>query len=302
MVIDNLPCVDYNKKMADRDNNANGGRNKDNKSGSGFTLALWVVAALILFIMFVVNQGKIISNLKQTGFFSRMFGKTPSFIENAPDIVREKNDVEPVTTTGNANEEINLITSANSQISSLLGQAGENAQSNSYEENAANNEESDSTPATVTDAEAANAAANLGRQMNLRLYFMSINSNGSVARKEITRAMPKSSSPLVDAVNALITGPTPEEEAEGCRTLISTGTQLLSASLSKGTATLSFSSDFEFNQFGIEGTRGQLQQIVYTATAFPTVDNVQFLIEGEKREYLGSEGVWIGTPLSRESF
>ncbi len=302
MVIDNLPCVDYNKKMADRDNNANGGRNKDNKSGSGFTLALWVVAALILFIMFVVNQGKIISNLKQTGFFSRMFGKTPSFIENAPDVVREKNDVEPVTTTGNANEEINLITSANSQISSLLGQAGENAQSNSYEENAANNEESDSTPATVTDAEAANAAANLGRQMNLRLYFMSINSNGSVARKEITRAMPKSSSPLVDAVNALITGPTPEEEAEGCRTLISTGTQLLSASLSKGTATLSFSSDFEFNQFGIEGTRGQLQQIVYTATAFPTVDNVQFLIEGEKREYLGSEGVWIGTPLSRESF
>jgi spore germination protein GerM len=43
-------------------------------------------------------------------------------------------------------------------------------------------------------------------------------------------------------------------------------------------------------------------QVVYTATAFSTVDSVQILIDGEKKEYLGSEGVWIGSPLARSSF
>ena len=43
-------------------------------------------------------------------------------------------------------------------------------------------------------------------------------------------------------------------------------------------------------------------QIVYTATEFSTVKSVQFLIDGQKKEYLGSEGVWIGSPLSRTSF
>ena len=131
---------------------------------------------------------------------------------------------------------------------------------------------------------------------------MSINSDGSVVRTEVMRSMPKTSSPLYDSINALISGPSAEEEAKGCRTLVSTGTRLLGASVTAGVATLNFSSEFEFNQYGIEGTRGQLQQIVYTATAFPTVESVQFLVDGEKRDYLGSEGVWIGSPLTRNNF
>ena len=43
-------------------------------------------------------------------------------------------------------------------------------------------------------------------------------------------------------------------------------------------------------------------QIVYTSTEFSTVDSVQFLIDGNKKDYLGSEGQWIGSPLSRASF
>jgi spore germination protein GerM len=56
------------------------------------------------------------------------------------------------------------------------------------------------------------------------------------------------------------------------------------------------------NRYGIEGYAAQLKQIVYTATGYATVKDVQFLIEGEKREYLGGEGVYIGKPLSRASF
>jgi len=57
-----------------------------------------------------------------------------------------------------------------------------------------------------------------------------------------------------------------------------------------------------YNHYGIEGYAGQLKQVVYTATAFPTVQDVQILIEGSKRDYLGGEGVFIGKPLSRNSF
>jgi spore germination protein GerM len=57
-----------------------------------------------------------------------------------------------------------------------------------------------------------------------------------------------------------------------------------------------------YNHYGIEGYAGQLKQIVFTATAFPNVQDVQILIEGEKHDYLGGEGVFIGSPLSRSSF
>ena len=99
-----------------------------------------------------------------------------------------------------------------------------------------------------------------------------------------------------------IKGPNSSEAAKGYKSLIPSGTRLLSASVRDGIAYLNFSEDFEFNYVGVDGYLGQLMQIVYTATEFSTVKGVQFLIEGQKKEYLGSEGVWIGTPLARNSF
>ena len=84
--------------------------------------------------------------------------------------------------------------------------------------------------------------------------------------------------------------------------LIPEGTKLLGAKVQNGIAYLDFSENFEFNSYGVEGYNGQLMQIVYTATNFSTVKSVQFLIEGKKKEYLGSEGQWIGSPLSRSAF
>ncbi|MBR1913163.1 MAG: GerMN domain-containing protein [Treponema sp.] len=274
--------------MAYSDNDMRHDNHRDNRqkkysstNGSGLGLALWVAAALILFILFVVNQGKIIANLKATGFFSRVFGKTPTFIENAdvPYTPSEKNDVDPLSS--------GTLSLATTPYAAPEHTDSEPIQPLSQESNA-------------KDSDGASTVS--GQTMSIKLFFMAINSDGSVTRKEVSRQMKKTSSPLVDSINALIAGPSVEEEDDGCRTLVSNGTQLIGASVSNSIATLNFSSEFEFNQFGIEGTRGQLQQIVYTATAFPTVESVQFLIDGEKRDYLGSEGVWIGTPLSRDNF
>ena len=137
--------------------------------------------------------------------------------------------------------------------------------------------------------------------VSLRLFFIEVNTDGTRNIKEVTRLMKKTSTPLTDSINALIDGPTPsEEKSYNCRTMVSPGTRLLSASVKNGIATLNFSEEFEFNNYGIEGVMWELDQIVYTATAFPSVEKVQFIIEGTHREYL-SEGLRIGEPLGRDS-
>ena len=135
------------------------------------------------------------------------------------------------------------------------------------------------------------------------LCFVMIDGDGAVLRKMIKRTVPKSDSPLTTAINLLLEGPDVRNKPEAeCRSLIPEGSKLLSARVADGIAYLNFNEEFEFNPFGVEGAIHQLEQIVYTATAFSTVNSVQFLIEGQKQEYLGSEGQWIGTPLSRASF
>ena len=106
----------------------------------------------------------------------------------------------------------------------------------------------------------------------------------------------------VDADGKLFAAPTVAELKQGVRTLIPPDTKLRSAWVKDGIAFINVSEEFQFNQYGIDGALAQLLQVVFTATEFSTVKSVQFLIEGQKKEYLGAEGVWIGSPLSRTSF
>ena len=104
---------------------------------------------------------------------------------------------------------------------------------------------------------------------------------------------------MTDVIQALIGGPSPEEKSRGLISLIPPNTKILSATVRDDTAYISFSEDFQYNTYGVEGYAGQLRQIVYTATEFPNVKNVQILIEGRRIDFLG-EGVWIGSPLNRD--
>ena len=291
------------------------------KKRTGIGLALWLLAALLILIIFLINQDKIASNLKATGFFSKTGLKTPEFVEKAEvksSSVADKNEVAPIETieidlngVGSHVEEKNIQSEVQENIYENIkaqNDATKKQQEAAVEEkinSKTEKKESAQKPEekeTTVRKEVSVKTAPKTSSMKLKLYFMTINSDGSVSRKEIIREMKKSDSPLMDAVNALIKGPVASEENSGCRSLVSENTRLIGASVKNGTATLNFSGDFEFNKYGIEGLRGQLQQIVFTATAFPTVENVQFLVDGEKKEYLGSEGVWIGTPLNRNSF
>jgi len=162
-------------------------------------------------------------------------------------------------------------------------------------------EETVTAPVPETPPENA-AAAGTDQTRETRVYFVKVNAEGLISLKSVSRNIDFSKSPLTQTINALIGGPLSDEINKGSLTLIPEGTRLLSARVEAGTAYLNFNEAFRFNPLGREGYLAQLKQIVYTSTEFPSIKNVQIMIEGVIREYLGGEGFYIGEPLSRDSF
>lgn len=310
------------------------GKNKKSQNKSGMALACWILGFLVILIIFLVKQDEIISNLKSTRFFDRVFGKTPSFVEHHEDKLKKQNEnsiIKIVTedaksaseksdSASSQGQKASPSVSAENEKAKAAAEAAKKAQEAAAEaakqlEQAATEaakkaaEEKAKAAAAEAAKKAQEAAAEAAKQQALarqttqaKLYFVAIGSDGSVSRKEMVRTITKTDSPLSENIRQLLKGPNQSEKAKGCMSLVPDGTRLLSATVHDGTAFLSFSEEFEYNRVGVEGYLGQLMQIVYTATEFGTVDSVQILIQGKKQEYLGSEGVWIGSPLSRSSF
>jgi spore germination protein GerM len=137
---------------------------------------------------------------------------------------------------------------------------------------------------------------------SVSLFFMKIEDDGTISSHEVKRVIPTSDAPLYDTIKTLLGGPSEAEIRNKLVSLVPKGTALRGVNMRGSTAIIDLSDAFMYNKYGIEGYTAQLKQIVYTATAFPSVHDVQILIEGKTRDYLGGEGVYIGKPLSRNSF
>ena len=268
------------------------------KNSTLFTAACVLLGLLVILIIFLVKKDQIFTNLKETAFFDRVFGSTPTAIEKHEPAEPKKTETIPLK-----NDEVTIkieteelpapkYTEPEPEKSTESEKPVVSASSNSDKEKKEQpkKQETEKKPAATGTTE-------------LQLCFVNIDGDGAVVRQVIKRKVPKSDSPLTTAINLLLQGPDTTKSAErNCMSLIPGGTKLLSAKVSGGVAYLNFNEAFEINTYGVEGYIHQLEQIVFTATAFSTVNSVQFLIEGEKRDYLGSEGQWIGSPLSRSSF
>ena len=287
---------------------------KNNRKNTGFAFACWLLIALILLVFFFVKKDTIVSNLKNTDFFNRVFGKTPEFVQ------KHENTTVP---QDNSDSTIVQIDTSPAEPAEQKKQESPQQQKEPAEQpvepsQPAEQKKSDSAEKTEKTASPVQKPADTSKNekpaenvqkvkpvaetTNTQLCFVIIDSDGSVSRQIVTRQLPKSDSPLSDAIKALLSGPTAGEKAKKCMSLIPAGTKLLSANVKNGIATLNFSEEFEYNPVGVEGYIGQLMQIVYTATSYTTVNSVQFIVEGQREEYLGSEGEWIGSPLSRSTF
>lgn len=287
-------------------------QNKNNKPNSGLYVAVFFVFVILIVIMFFVKKDNILSNLKKTHFFERVGVATPEFVEKHP-VEQEKtlpDDIE-IDLMDNAASEKTINQQENPASAEKSAKNDSTAESSALPEKQpeiASEKKEENKPAVSaekTEPSSKNstvpaAPKPVSTTRTATLYFVSIGADGSVSRQAVKRQLAKSDSPLTDAIKALLAGPVPGEK--NAMSLIPSGSRLIGASVKDGVATLNFNESFEFNSYGVEGSIGQLMQIVYTATEFSSVKSVQFLIEGEKKEYLGSEGQWIGTPLSRGSF
>ena len=290
---------------------------KKKKKSASLGCLFWIAFILLVLILFFLKRDTISSVLEKTGIADTLFrNKTVTIESDEPAI--------PSVKKTDGDEQLLIVPApepaAESEAEPAEPQKTESPKSVEAAEKPAPAKEAEPKPVPEKNADrntdtkpaaaAEKPAAKPSRtpaekpvpQRKAQLWFVVIDGDGRVLRKQVAREVPKTDSPLADSLASLFSGPNAAEEKKGFRTLIPPGTKLLSATVKDGVATLNFNDAFQFNQFGIEGFIGQLAQIVFTATEFPTVVSVQILIEGQRKEYLGGEGVWIGTPLSRDKF
>lgn len=103
------------------------------------------------------------------------------------------------------------------------------------------------------------------------------------------------------ALTALLAGPSEEEAAAGVYSAILEGTELLGLTIENGVAVVDLSAEFESGG-GSATMFMRLAQVVYTLTQFPTVDGVEFMIEGEPVEVFSAEGILIEAPQTRDDY
>jgi spore germination protein GerM len=159
-----------------------------------------------------------------------------------------------------------------------------------------------STEARAKPAPGQGEAPSPSRTRQARLFFIAVTPDGGIQLKSVIRPVKYTDAPLTSTLEALLAGPTSAEVNQGLMSLVAPAARLRKAQVKDGTAYLDFSEAFRFNSLGKEGLSAQLQQVVYSATEFPTVKRVQILLEGRTSDYLGPEGLYIGKPLSRQSF
>ena len=258
----------------------------NSRGGSG--CLIWLVALCVVFVLVFANLGRIRQTLESTKFLdilSTKGGQEPALPKPSPVAPAPKVEEEPPgKPSQKPSGEGDALTIGPAPTRNPVPEPLQPA-----------------APAVGTPETAPEKPATV-KTRSAAMYFVRIDGDGVIARQEVKRTIPASDSPLTDAIGSLLKGPGEDELRKELITLIPQGTRLLSAQVRGTTAYLNFSEAFMYNSYGIEGYAGQLKQVVWTATAFPTVQDVQILVEGQRRDFLGGEGVYIGRPLSRNSF
>lgn len=280
-------------------------KRNDRRPASNAGTVFWLAVIVIVLFIFALNWGKIQETLARTNFHEIVKTQTgtdkppavptvpqPASGNSATPTAEPRGTVTRVDPQGTVTkpEPLGTVTQAEPKVAVPNGTGSASGKSPAAPRG--------ERPPTVPVP----ASAQGTKTRPASLFFVRIDDDGVIVRQEVKRPVAVSDSPLLDSLGALLKGPSEEEVRKRLISLVPQGTKLLSAQVRGSTAFLNFNEAFMYNHYGIEGYAGQLKQVVFTATSFPTVQDVQILIEGQKHDFLGGEGVFIGHPLSRNSF
>lgn len=132
--------------------------------------------------------------------------------------------------------------------------------------------------------------------MTVRVYF-SRDEKMSAA----SRVIPRTQQVGAAAMKALLEGPTEIEKQGGMVSSIPEGTTFLGLDIQNGVATVDLSKEYSSGG-GSLSMMMRLAEVVFTLTQFPTVEGVNFKLDGKPIDVLGGEGIIIDHPMSRADY
>lgn len=163
---------------------------------------------------------------------------------------------------------------------------------------------SDGTDGT-DDADDPQEATDDGETTAVRLYFVAPG-GGTPGRADpflvsVQREIPATPGIAKATLQALVEGPSSADAAliDGIATSVPEDTLVLGVNIADGLATIDLSREFEAGG-GSFSMFARLAQVVYTATQFPTVDEVEFLLDGRTVNVFSGEGIVVDGPTGRE--
>ncbi|MDR2103616.1 MAG: GerMN domain-containing protein [Treponema sp.] len=279
---------------------------KQKPSKKPIGLIFWTAFFILIIGLFMLNRDLIRNTLEETQISQRLFKNSPAE-QNTPPAILPDLSVEP------SFPEIPAAEPEAERLPADNPAAQETALTGGTPPESSGSPETTQPPASLGASEPAALPPQQGpenspsaqpepRETRERtLYFIQIDSDGAILRTRVTRKLPLSDSPLLDVLQTLLQGPSMEEQGKNIQNFIPRGTKILSATVRGQTAYINFNEEFQYNTYGVEGYAAQLQQIIWTATEFSNIKDVQILIEGRRIDYLG-EGIQIGSPLNRDWF
>jgi spore germination protein GerM len=182
-------------------------------------------------------------------------------------------------------------------------------QSTSDVDRGASNDANDAVEDAADTADDADRdhATNDASMTPVRLYFMAPG-GGTPGRADpflvsVHRHIPTTPGIALATLRELVEGPSAADQQliEGISTAVPDETLVLGINLVDGLATVDLSREFESGG-GSLSMFSRLAQIIYTVTQFPTVDEVQFALDGRPVTVFSNEGLVIDEPGSRSHF
>jgi germination protein M len=244
----------------------------------------WIALILLVVVVFLLNQQNIQAVLKDTGFLTLFQNKE----DNGGQAVNIRYNTDPKQPEETSDKK----TQGGDEVVTVRVDPNEHMQSPLPEK-----EQEKPTPAPTPKVDTEKPYVR-----KAKLYFVVMNRNDEFEVRNVTRPVDFKDSPLTQTLHALLKGPTSREFNDELMNLIPKQTKINKVYVKGNTAFIDFNEEFRFNSLGVFGLTAQLKQVVYTATEFSNINQVQILINGKTVNYLAQEGVFVGKPLSRKSF
>ncbi|MPY78216.1 MAG: hypothetical protein GEV04_06915 [Actinophytocola sp.] len=142
---------------------------------------------------------------------------------------------------------------------------------------------------------------------SIRLYFVAPG-GGTPGRADpflvsVHREIPSTAGIARASLEQLVAGPSAADRTliNGVATSVPADTLVLGVNIRDGLATVDLSREFESGG-GSFSMFARLAQVVYTVTQFPTVDEVEFRLDGKPVTVFSGEGIVLDEPASRADF